>query len=308
MQSPWISYLDEFCNQQASVDDDWIRLPDSSRQFFEDLGLPSLHPCCTNETAKASIFPSALPMGPPLMVGEVDSLSMIPSIEEFWDFYGHPVMALVQIWINLLAAYIAPLGMGYMMFWWRKGGENRKVDVPRRFIIIHTTTLYMSWLILTDDQYVLEFGRSYGASLLTGVLSLCPKQLRKRTLALCVVLLFALPPWRLHDPSIYPSISPGIYSNEQNQDIQIILKDWHVPAYSEVATPWQFTGDTRTGLPYLFNTLDDPPKFHRVWLETEDHEYVALDVAFPRSGHDPNKPLYLTFHGLKRRQRRRICQ
>jgi predicted alpha/beta-fold hydrolase len=51
-------------------------------------------------------------------------------------------------------------------------------------------------------------------------------------------------------------------------------------------------------MPYMMNSVEETPEFHRVWLATEDDEYVALDIAFPKTGHDPSQPLYLVFHGL----------
>jgi len=58
------------------------------------------------------------------------------------------------------------------------------------------------------------------------------------------------------------------------------------------------SGDTRTGLPFVFNRPGDV-EFHRVFLATEDDEYVGLDIAFPpSSGYNSSKPIYMILHGL----------
>jgi predicted alpha/beta-fold hydrolase len=63
------------------------------------------------------------------------------------------------------------------------------------------------------------------------------------------------------------------------------------------ATPWLPTGDSRTGIPFLLNKVQ-PPTWTRVWLPVHDGEVVALDIAFPVSGHDTSNPVYLVLHGL----------
>jgi len=61
------------------------------------------------------------------------------------------------------------------------------------------------------------------------------------------------------------------------------------------------TGDVTTGLPFFLNTVDYDPNWIRVWLPTTtsvDKEVLALDIAFPSTGHDFEKPVYLVLHGL----------
>ena len=66
------------------------------------------------------------------------------------------------------------------------------------------------------------------------------------------------------------------------------------------ATPWMPTGDARTGLPFLLHQDQVPaPHWHRVWLPVDQgDEVVALDVAFPATGHSTQHPIYLVLHGL----------
>lgn len=78
--------------------------------------------------------------------------------------------------------------------------------------------------------------------------------------------------------------------------------DWWPESYRmytsfEGATPWLPTGDSRTGIPFLLNKVH-APKWTRVWLPLSDGEVLALDIAFPRKGHDSSQPVYLVLHGL----------
>jgi len=50
-------------------------------------------------------------------------------------------------------------------------------------------------------------------------------------------------------------------------------------------------------MPFLLNHVNSP-EWTRLWLPVDDGEVVALDIAFPESGHDSSKPLYLVLHGL----------
>jgi len=55
----------------------------------------------------------------------------------------------------------------------------------------------------------------------------------------------------------------------------------------------------RTGLPYFFNTVQDVKHYTRVFLPIEDgREVLALDIAFPPTGHDRSMPVYMALHGV----------
>jgi hypothetical protein len=275
--------LEAFCDDQHS--EDWSALPPSAQQFLQRLDLPSMHPFCSNPT-ETLIYPSAPDMGPPTEPYATNSLD---SLVTLYYYFVPPTVALIQIWAILLAGYLAPLGLSCLI--WQQ--QRRKTSV---FVAL---TLFFSWLVMTDDQYVLEFGRLHGIFLLGGTLLVSRPQRFIRLLCLFIVFDF-ISPWSFEDPEEVPVIEPGLYYNPRNEAVDQIVHNWQatVPDYSEVSTPWQFTGDARTGLPYLMNSVDDYPEFHRVWLPTEDNEFVALDIAFPESGHDPDQPLYLILHGL----------
>lgn len=104
-------------------------------------------------------------------------------------------------------------------------------------------------------------------------------------------------PWYCEDSQQFAP-DPGLYYNPNI--VGDLVESWKKTLidYSSASTPWLFTGDARTGIPYAMNYVDRIPTFHRVWLPTVDDEYVGLDISFPDDGHDWNKPIYLVLSGL----------
>lgn len=99
-------------------------------------------------------------------------------------------------------------------------------------------------------------------------------------------------------------IDEGLYYDIRNPTIRRVVSLWDptTRTYStDKATPWMVTGDARTGLPFILNTVDYRPNWVRMWLPTKtspDPDVIALDISFPRTGHDAGKPVYLVLHGL----------
>ncbi|KAG7353123.1 hypothetical protein IV203_009171 [Nitzschia inconspicua] len=290
--------MQAFCHEhlQEIVLDDWSELLPSSRMFLEQLGLPAMHPFC-NISAEAIIHPSAPEMGPPAVPFN-DNL--VEALVTNWYYYVPPSIALFLVWFFLFAGYIAPLGTATLLWFRYKRKSRSLLDIHP---VMVTLTFVSCWIVMTDDQYVYEFGRIPGVILLTvslGSLRVTRKHIPTLLLLLCVC--WTISPWELEDPANIPSttLKPGLYYNKKNPMIHGIVSKWQIrlPDYSQVATPFWLTGDARTGMPYTFGYVDNPPRFHRVWLPTFDDEYVAMDIAFPIAGHDWEKPLYLLFHGL----------
>ena len=205
-------------------------------------------------------------------------------------------------------------------------------------------TVLTSMIVMVDSQYVFDFGPIYGITLfvLSVGLSLHACYLRNLVwtrpmiIGLCLVasyLTISLKDGTFHFGDAKPddiphSIQEGLYYHSGNDWIRNIVEHWpedvRTYTFRTGATRWMPTGDARTGLPYVLNSIPSPV-WNRVWLPTlpdnpkevrhnnnnpyhrEDmddndderlEEYLALDIAFPSQGHDPSKPLYLVFHGL----------
>jgi len=288
--------MEEFCNQHLKelALDDWSTLLPSSLLFLKKLDLPALHPYC-NASSQSILLPSAPDMGPPT---EPININLYEHLITGWYYYVPPTIALFEVWFFFLAGYLAPAGALTLL--WLSTRQNSLLDFHP---CIGATTLISSWILMTDDQYVMEFGRPYGMILLLVTLfTLRPNQRHYPLLLVVCVLCASMSPWSPEDPdNMSVTVKPGLYYNADNSVVNGIIDIWkkNLPDYAQVATPWQWTGDARTGMPYTLNHVDRVPIFHRVWLPTVDNEFVALDVAFPSDGgHNWQNPLYLVFHGL----------
>lgn len=289
--------MEAFCIQHLRelAMDDWSLLPSTSQDFLQELDLPALHPFC-NESSHTLLSPSAPDMGPPT---ESFSDNYVEAFITNWSYYVPPSIALFLVWFFLFAGYVAPLGTIVLLCSRKRNNGHSVMDLHP---LLSSLTLVASWVVMTDDQYVFEYGRVPGIMLFAVSSFSCG--VTRKHIALLLLLLsicFNISPWNAEDPKNIPTtIQSGLYFNTDNDLIQEIVSKWRtsLPEYSSIATPFWLTGDARTGMQYTFGYVSDPPTFHRVWLPTLDQEYVGLDVAFPKSGHDTEKPLYLVLHGL----------
>ena len=338
--------LDEYCQKELlrQRHEDWSSLATSSRTFLESLGLPAVHPFC--EATKLDDFwvEGIPPMGPLLQedyhhhFGDVivtQLYRVLPAL-----------LAMGELWVRLFASAIAPLGILYLLYQEVMPGRKAK-QMPAQIQEtrgIKKITKYVSWLsstiiltvassvvLLTDTLYNLEYGPVYGLALFmtssTLALRACSRHQLSKTL-LVLFLLKLLTGFLIYNPNSNKKnskvtfgdpidavdkskVQEGLYFQKDNDRIQNIVDAWPQQArtYSKElgATPWMPTGDSRTGLPFILNKVKQVPIYHRLWLETNDHEYVALDVSFPTTtsttdddgeSHSTDKPLYLVFHGL----------
>jgi predicted alpha/beta-fold hydrolase len=208
--------------------------------------------------------------------------------------------------------------------------------------MITTASALVVW---TDTLYVYEFGSTYGGVLFTASLVLGsyePKSSSKSSSSLhrrlwqmfsvaavfVTALLIVRPDgtvqWgNTHDiPSHVPE---GLYYKNDTEDdttlsssvaARSIVQHWAEPTrtYDDARrTPWYPSGDSRTGLPFMLNRVEQV-QWVRRWLPmASDGEVVALDFAFPTKKkknadndrqredvfyHDSAKPLYIVLHGL----------
>ena len=110
-----------------------------------------------------------------------------------------------------------------------------------------------------------------------------------------------------------PTIEPGLYYSKSNPFISTIASNLKESAYTydieHGATPYLVTGDQRTGIPFLVNSVEDQQYLRVYVMNPTDSEPLALDIAFPYDNfdygagkkkliHDSAKPVYLVLHGL----------
>jgi hypothetical protein len=278
---------------------------------------------------------SVPPMGSPQLYP--DDETTVDTIITMFYMMVPPFAAFISLWVRLLSGFLAPIGVlqlvwETMVFSSANNKNNSKEDMKHldtttsiRFCARYVMTVFCCLVVMVDYQYVFEFGPRYGISLFLASLALTlPTICRRRrklqtTGAILILLIFVAAYLTCHDlrtlefrlgddPEELPKISQGLYFDSQNPQIKDVVQAWPESSrtYSmnhqhDAAAPtrWITTGDARTGLPFYLNSVE-LLNWHRVWLPTtdEDDEYLALDIAFPVSGHDPTKPVYMVLHGL----------
>ena len=320
--------FEDFCASQIPAD--WSSLPESARRFLLRLDLPSVHPLCSNNDTASIWSDSVPPMGSPQLYQDETAFDTI--ITMFYMIVP-PFAALISLWVRLLSGFLAPIGV-LQLVWetmvFSSAKQNSKEDVKhfdtksKRFWCCarYVMTVFGCLVVMVDSQYVLEFGPRYGISLFLASLALalpiCHRRKLQTTGAILILLVLMAVyltcdlrtlEFRLgDDPEQIPKLSQGLYFSSQNPQIKNVIQAWPESSrtYSSMnqhhdarPTRWITTGDARTGLPFYMNNIE-LANWHRVWLPTteDDDEYLALDIAFPFSGHDPTKPVYMVLHGL----------
>ncbi|CAB9512115.1 Protein ABHD1 [Seminavis robusta] len=317
--------LGEYCKTQLLRQrlEDWSQLPASSRTFLQSLQLPTIHPFC--EATKLDEFQvnGIPPMGP--MLKEDYHHHMGDVIVTHIYRVLPALMAMGELWLRLFASVIAPLGIAYLIYCeillvlrgTNSNSNNKAVGTSTKlFSVTILLTVASSVVLLTDTLYILEFGPHYGLVIFVISAVLATRTCKRRQLRWTLQGLLLLKLWTfflIYDPFVgkisfgdrveaVQNVTEGLYYHPQNQFIQHLVDAWPVEkrTYSLQlgATVWMPTGDSRTGFPFLLNKDLSPPAYRRLWLETHDHEYVALDIALPEKGHSDKKPLYMVLHGL----------
>lgn len=103
-----------------------------------------------------------------------------------------------------------------------------------------------------------------------------------------------------------PTYNAGFYHSGSNALMNAIARNWsdydrrYETENGGDATPWLITGDSRTGIPFLVNSVSSISAPFRLWVPSEvDEEANAIDIFFPEDGiHRTDKPIYLVLHGL----------
>jgi len=300
--------LDEYCASQPVAN--WDLLPESSRLFLEKLSLSSVHPFCEHPSLyHDSNIP---PMGP--MLADVHD-TVFQALVTYYFTNVPPLVAFINLWFRLLSGVAAPVGLLFLMWDEQKSMLSLKGEFSDCFVTrISLVAVICSMVIIVDSMYVYEYG-TYGitifiASLLLAVRACLRRQLWSTYRVLCLVAFIAfLLTWnprtkgfQFGDPfDVDIQVKPGLYYETRNKFINDIIANWpkQKRTYSRTtgATPWLYTGDGRTGLPFFLNSVPIP-LLNRVFLPLDDGEVLALDVAFPELGHNKVNPVYLILHGV----------
>ena len=302
--------LKEYCSSFGADADEWAHLHKSARQYLRMLNLSSIHPFCDSSNAT---FPSDVPEMGPILVHDYHD-TCLDAIVTLWHQVSPALLAMSELWLRLFASALAPLCIAYLL-WNLLSSQIQRFQSSQRLVSLACLLSVASSAVLTTDMlYVLEFGPQYGVALLalSSLLAVVSCRRYKLNFVLSmIVLLWALVIHLVYDrstgkiqfggPEVPRVVQEGLYYDSSNPLMKRVADEWSVesrtysPEYG--ATSWMPTGDSRTGLPFLLNSVS-APSWTRVWLPTTDGEVVALDFSFPPTGHDATKPLYMVLHGL----------
>ena len=325
--------VDSFCaieRQRATAD--YSAYSENTRSFLSQLDLPSIHPLCDSNASAPWFRDDVPPMGPAVVdYYNLHDRSTLEVLRTLWRMIMPPFLSFLALWLLLFAAFVVPLGcllllkFDQQLLHSRVSTEQLCQPTKQRTTIdtswpiclsaICFMTVASSFAIMEDTLYVHDFGPQYGAFLFTlsSILSLhiCNfhrLKLARRSILMVGLLAVFVSVWdrrRQTSHSMTATFEEGLYYSARNPLVNHIASLWN-PATrtyspSNGATRWMTTGDVRTGLPFFLNKNDYNPEWVRVWLNTTtsvDQEVLALDIAFPKTGHDFSKPMYMIFHGL----------
>ena len=327
--------MEEYCGEVVGKETiNYDDLHSTALTFLKQLNLPTMHPGCSNGST-AMVMPEIIPSP-----NDNTNSNIMSSIITFaWQAFP-ALLAMSELWLRLFAFVIAPLSIAYLSSdlllttttTTTTTNDNTQQKI-KPTITSHRMTLGMIILgmasaivILTDSQYVLTYGRFYGAGLFLflSVLAIMNARRMKQKKAqnyqmkvyvfmvlsvLLTVHLFLHSESTVTEDDIYghpgidiPTIQEGTYVSKDNALMSKVASIWpqKTRVYTHQETPYLPTGDAKTGIPFLINPMPPNIQFYRVWVSIpKEPEAVALEIAFPPSGiHSKDKTVYLILHGL----------
>ncbi len=309
---------------------------ESNRRFLVDLNLPTVHPFCIESfPANFGNDTSIPPMGKLEILHEIQITGTgkesggfsIQALVNLWYLAAPALLAMGELWLRLFAGFVGPVGTAYLLYLNTDSTNDDKTKpaATRKTSIVIVLTVASSLVLMTDTLYVLQNGTSYGAVLFLASMVLSFRLCRTHNLKATSLILAGFVLLSAHlvthtengldksihfgDPVDDVHLSEGLYYDSGNSLVSDIAKRWperfRVYDKDHDATTWMHTGDSRTGLPFIIHKYKphEYPTWNRVFLEVQDDkdpvsEFIALDISFPKAGHDPTKPIYFVLHGL----------
>jgi predicted alpha/beta-fold hydrolase len=263
------TYIEEFCRSTiaSSLQKPWDALPESSHKFLQHLDLLSISSFCLR--ANSYSYGNTLP--------DVNTSVMIE--EEGWDalitlfyMYAIPYLAFVNLWIRLLAGFMAPLGLLRLIMEEQRqwstmsvtlqlnrsnnsndssnshtvgsnpvtntsGNNNTKVT-PHPSWYWYLVTMIASLIVMTDNMYVYEYGAYHGLCLFVSSTTLFVKHCRQQRSSLWtvagMVLVAAYITW---NPSLH-TFSLGDPVETQVPVAPGLYYDSHHPLINAIVQAW----------------------------------------------------------------------
>jgi len=181
--------------------------------------------------------------------------------------------------------------------------DEAAMSSPTGGYFTYIVGLFFSALVMTDPMYVFEFSQAALVLIHLLIITLGMKRLGAKVALYTALPVSAIAFYMIaHQDLNLPTFSPGLYYDESNSLVTTAVSKWPIDkrTYDDGrGTPWMMTGDTRTGLPFMFYKIPEID-FQRRWIPLPDEkEAVILDVAFPSNNViESNKRVYLVLHGI----------
>ena len=140
-----------------------------------------------------------------------------------------------------------------------KGGTRSSISrVSTSDSIAFGVAIAFTSIMMNDRMYILEYTRPNMIALHLFVIYVGIKRfgattaLRKALPVTLVSLALMLSKCRDLD---MPTFEAGLYYDNSNHYVSNIIKEWPIEKRTYIPSPWILTGDARTGLPFLINTI-----------------------------------------------------
>ena len=139
--------------------------------------------------------------------------------------------------------------------------DEAAMGSPTGGYFTYIVALFFSAFIMVDPMYVFEFSRATLITIHLLFISLGMKRFGAK-----VSLYTALPVSTfafyilVHQELNLPTFDPGLYYDHSNTLVTTAVSEWPVDkrTYDDGrGTPWMITGDTRTGLPFMFYKIPE---------------------------------------------------
>jgi hypothetical protein len=168
--------IEDWCNEQtpSSWEDDVLSSSSLTRDFVQRLNLTFVHPFCNPTTVpKPYPIPGVPEQGPLLNYDHIETWydALVTLVAK-----STPALAaMMELWLRLFSFFIAPMSIMYLIYI-----ELDNAIIPNTTDKISKETQYRlrlvslaclmscasSVVLLTDTLYVLEYGPTYGGTLL----------------------------------------------------------------------------------------------------------------------------------------------
>lgn len=124
----------------------------------------------------------------------------------------------------------------------------------------YIVALFFSAFIMTDPMYVFEFSQATLVTVHLLIISMGMKRHGSKVAMYTVPITAVAFYMMAHQDLNLPPFAPGLYYDKNNTLITTTVSKWPVDkrTYDDGrGTPWMMTGDTRTGLPFMFYKIPE---------------------------------------------------